>query len=642
MKYMILICLICFAGLSQAQDKISKKAVKAFEEGKRYFLLNDLKTALPLLEKAIKIQPDFTQANIFLAQAYERTGRLEEALDLYIKVGNDEPSVKFKSDFSAGKLHHQLGNFEEAALSFENYISFDRLSDKQRADGKRRLKNAQFAKEAIKNPVDFDPVNLGPEINSDQMEYFPSLSADESVIVFTRRKGVGQSDNEDFYISAKKENWKIAKNFERLNTKNNEGAQSVASDGNSVFFAAKDRKDGYGNFDIWMSTRTKTGWSVPVNLGAGVNTAGWESQPSISADGKTLVFVSKRQEGTGENDIYVSEFKNGKWQKAELIDGEINTPYNEESPFLHHDGETLYFSSKGHIGMGGADLFISRKDKNGKWSKPENLGYPINSVKDEVSLTVSALGENAYFASNREDGFGKEDIYKFKLPEIIKPKPITYFKGIVKDAISKKPLDASIQLMDLSNGETVERTTANINDGSFLSTLKADKEYACNVSKTGYLFHSENFTFKTNPEGKPYEIEIFLEPIKVKIASVESAKEEIKVGTKVVLNNIFFDSGKFDLLPASQAELNRLVELLNENPDLKIQINGHTDDVGSESDNQQLSEKRASSVVKYLSSKGINPNRLSFKGYGESQPIADNTSVEGKRLNRRTEFEVVK
>jgi len=627
-----------------AQDNVPKKAQKLYDEAQYFFRLGDPAQAIPLLEKAIKKHPNFRKALTDLSVAYEKNEQPEKAIEVYNTIGEKYPELAYKASYYKALLEFKRANYDLAISHINHYLEDEKLSMKQKKQAGKFLASSKFAKQAVKNPVPFNPISLGENINSIQLEYLPSLTADEETIVFTRRSGNNQLDNEDFFISTKKENeWTGAKNFRSINTHSNEGAQSITADGKAIFFAAKDRKGGYGNFDIWMSYKVGDSWSAPANLGDAINSAYWESQPSISADGKTLYFCSKRPDGIGSYDIYKSEWKNGKWNKAENLGKTVNTEEEEQCPFIHHDNETLYFSSKGHIGMGQADLFLTKKEKSG-WSTPKNLGYPINTNFTESSLIVSSNGRNAYFASDRNEGMGGLDLYQFELPEIIKPKPITYFKGIVKDAVSKKPLEASIQLMDLISGETISRTNSDEVNGEFLSTLKADAEYACNVSKSGYLFHSEHFTFKTNPNGEPYIIEIFLKPIiKKQVVKVTESKPQavIATGTKVVLNNIFFETGKHDLLPTSEIELNRLVDLLNENSQLNIQINGHTDNVGSDSNNQILSEKRAKSVVDFLMKKGISPNRLKYKGYGETQPIATNDTEIGKASNRRTEFEII-
>jgi len=388
-----------------------------------------------------------------------------------------------------------------------------------------------------------------------------------------------------------------------------------------------------------MARKNGDYWDDVQNLGPNINTSKYESQPSISADSKTLYFCSKgRNNAIGGYDLYKSEWKDGQWTKAELLDTMINTQKNEVCPFIHHDGQTLYFGSDGHLGFGDEDLFKS-EFINGKWEKPQNLGYPINTYNNESSLVIGATGERAYFSSDRENGAGGLDIYTFELPEDIKPKPITYFKGFVKDAFTKKAITARIELICLEAKNEVLNSTSDSKDGSFLTTLKADKIYACNVSAEGYLFHSEHFTFTTNPEGKPYVMEILLQPIP-QISTIKSEKSD-KPSQKVILNNIFFDSGKAELLPASALELDRLVQLLKDYSDLKIQVNGHTDDVGSEMDNMILSKNRAKAVVDYLQSKGIINERLQYKGFGESQPLNEGTTETSRTQNRRTEFEII-
>jgi len=640
----LIFAFVCLPSILFGQDSIPKKAKKHYEEARYFFRVGDAEQAIPFLQKAIKKYPSYRKALTDLSVAYEKTNQFNKAIETYDKLSELYPELTFKVSYQKANIEFNRANYDLAIDHLDHYLKDDQLSMKQKKQGGKFRETAKFAFEAVKNPVPFNPISLGENINTANLEYLPSITADEETIVFTRRSGNSQLDNEDFFISKKKDGlWSVAQNFSKINTQNNEGAQSITADGRAIFFAAKDRKGGYGNFDIWMSYKVGDNWSAPANLGEAINSAYWESQPSISSDGKTLYFLSKRPDGIGGYDIYKSEWKNDKWNAAENLGKTINTPEDEQSPFIHHDNETLYFSSKGHIGMGQADLFFSTKE-NELWTTAKNLGYPINTNANESSLIVSANGRNAYFASDREGGSGGLDLYNFELPEIIKPKPVTYFKGIVKDANSNKPLSASIQMMNLKNGETVSRTNSDEVNGEFLSTLKADEEYAVNVSKKGYLFHSEHFTFKTNPNGEPYVIEILLKPIiKKQVVNISQPKAEpiIATGSKVVLNNIFFETGKHTLLPASEIELNRLVDLLNDNANLNIRINGHTDNVGTESANQILSEKRAKAVVDYLVLKGINVNRLKYIGYGETLPLTTNDNEKGKAANRRTEFEII-
>jgi outer membrane protein OmpA-like peptidoglycan-associated protein len=339
--------------------------------------------------------------------------------------------------------------------------------------------------------------------------------------------------------------------------------------------------------------------------------------------------VSTRTGSIGGSDLWKSELKkDGEWSVPENLGPRINTPYDEQSPFIHPDNETLYFSSNGWTGLGNKDLFLSRKDASDNWQLPENLGYPINTFKEESSLTISTNGKTAFFASDKEGGFGGLDLYSFELAEKLRPKPVTYVKGMVVDKQTKKPLDAHIQMISVHHDELAFDDISDAETGEFLATMPAGKVFALNVAKEGYLFYSENFTLnKLNSYDKPFDI---LVPL-----------QRIEPGSKVVLKNIFFDSNKYQLLPESKVELTQLLSFLNANPNVVIEISGHTDNVGDDGSNQALSENRAKSVLDYLLQHKISPSRLVAKGYGETAPVAGNETPEGRQSNRRTEFRVI-
>ncbi|MGB0425028.1 MAG: OmpA family protein, partial [Flavobacteriales bacterium] len=319
--------------------------------------------------------------------------------------------------------------------------------------------------------------------------------------------------------------------------------------------------------------------------------------------------------------------KDGSWSTPAKIPGFVNTEMEEESVMIHPDGETLYFASNGHPGMGGMDLFVSRKQKDGQWGTPMNLGYPINTGGDENSILVTSEGDVALFASDRPGGFGDLDLYSFDLPANVMASSVTYVKGTVLDATSFRRLEAKFELIDLATGELVVESYSNPGDGSFLVCLPPNREYVLNVTKPGYLFYSDSFKLKSKGNNEPYELEVLL--------------QKIKDGSSIVLKNVFFDTDKFDLRSESKIELNKVVDFMVLNPTVVIEIGGHTDDVGSNETNLILSENRAKSVVAYLASQGISQDRLSAKGYGESVPKASNDSEIGRAQNRRTEFKVL-
>jgi outer membrane protein OmpA-like peptidoglycan-associated protein len=331
----------------------------------------------------------------------------------------------------------------------------------------------------------------------------------------------------------------------------------------------------------------------------------------------------------GGGDIWYSTLKtDGSWGAPVNIGNKINTRGEEESVFIHPDGKTLYFSSNGHVGMGGLDIYVVRKNADGVWGTPVNLGYPINTYGDENSLLVNGAGSLAYFASDRPGGFGGLDLYQFELYDAARPDKITYMKGKVYDAKTKKPLGAHFELIDLATAKQVMTSDANSGNGEFLVTLPVDKNYALNVSQSGYLFYSENFSLKElTDKTKPFLMDVPL--------------QSIDTGSVVELKNIFFETAKFDLKPESKVELNKLVTFLTLNKTMRIELSGHTDNVGDKKMNLTLSENRSKSVYDYLIANGIDAKRLSYRGYGDTLPKVKNDSDENRAINRRTEFKVI-
>lgn len=342
-----------------------------------------------------------------------------------------------------------------------------------------------------------------------------------------------------------------------------------------------------------------------------------------------MYFVSNRPGGLGGYDIWKSTLKSdGYWGVPQNLGPEINTPYDEHTPFIHPDGKTLYFSSDGWPGLGNKDVFLSRLDDAGHWGKPENLGYPINTFNEETGLIVTPDGTEGLFSSNLKRGFGDMDIYQFKMPENKKPLPITYVKGIVKDKETGAFVEAKVQVVNLKNGKTEYNDYTSKETGDFLAVMPIGGNYAFNASSDGYLFYSENYELNSSYTNKPFLLKILL--------------EKLKVGTNVILKNIFFNTNQYSLLPASVTELTTLVDLLNNNANISIEIQGHTDDVGNVKDNEKLSMQRAKAVYDYLLEHKIAAERLTYKGYGESKPITSNSTEENRKLNRRTSFVISK
>lgn len=626
--FVMLVQAFAITAVAQKYSTKSKKAIKSFEDAYELMGQRKVDEAIAELNKAIEIDDKFIEARLMLGDIYTDFQEFDRAIDSYEKAIAIDPKYFPNAYLNLGEIQLKSGKYDGAVKSLEAYLEFPKLRPALEDKAKHYLGKARYGAEAVKNAVPFDPKNLGPEVNSENYEYFPALTADEQTLILTRNqrnKNGGRDLQEDFYASKMVDGkWGLAMNMgQPLNTPdNNEGAQCISPDGRWMFFTACNRRDGQGSCDIYFSEKIGNAWTPPANLGPPVNTAKWESQPSIAPDGKTLYFASSRG---GGKDIWMS-VKNdrGFWGQPVKLGPNVNSEGTEESPFIHPDGKTMYFSSNGREGLGLGDIYISRKDENGEWGEAVNLGYPINSWNHENSLIVGASGKTAYFASDREGGFGFLDLYSFELYEKARPEVVTYMKGKVFSSEDKKPLKAKFELLDLKTGEVVYGSESDGKTGEFLVGLPINREYALNVSKDGFLFYSENFSLKEQKDAKPVLKDVAMVPIK---------KDE-----RVVLKNIFFATGSFELLDESNVELKKLISFLEKNPSLKIQINGYTDNVGSDVDNQKLSENRAKSVYQYLIDKGIKNDRLAYKGFGEAEPIDTNDTEEGRANNRRTEF----
>ncbi|MGN6177824.1 MAG: OmpA family protein [Mucilaginibacter sp.] len=604
----------------------NEQAIKHFALAHEALDENDYEQAVAQLQQAIGIDSKFIEAHLQLGDILRIIKHYKDAIEQYKAVIELNPDFSRALYLHLGDIEISEAQYEQAQTNLNKYLTYPNITDQDAFRAKKLLKDCEFAIEAVKQPVPFKPINMGPEINTADDEYLPVATADESELIFTRKI----SNNEDFYKSIKVDGkWQTATYLSsNINTPQyNEGAQSISQDGKYLFFTGCNRPDGLGRCDIYVAKKESDDWGKPYDLQPPVNTPGWESQPSISSDGRTLYFVSNRKGGYGGYDIWKSTVTDKGWSEPENLGPNINTAFDEQSPFIHADDSTLYFCSDGWPGMGGKDLFVSHLGKDGKWGKPVNVGYPINSSGDENGLTVTATGQYAFFASNKLNGYGGYDIYTFELPESDRPHLVTYVKGIVTDAKTHRPLDAAVEIIDLEKNSPVYQDYSSPEKGDFLATLTAGKNYGLNVSKNGYLFYSANFSLIGVKAKEPYNLNIELSPI--------------EVGNKVVLNNIFFDTNKFDLKPDSKAELEKLLEFLAQNPSIRIEISGHTDNVGNMQSNQVLSENRAKAVYNYLVAAGVNPQRLLYKGYGQTQPIVPNTSDENRAKNRRTEFKIL-
>jgi outer membrane protein OmpA-like peptidoglycan-associated protein len=442
--------------------------------------------------------------------------------------------------------------------------------------------------------------------------------------VLTRR---GEGYREDFFectILPDKKYSKAKLIKGDINLEPSKGAINISQDGEWLIFAGYNFPGGFGDFDLYISYYTPTGWSEPENLGRNINTEAWESSPSLSPDKRALYFSSNRYGGFGGKDLYVSyRLPNGKWGPSQNMGTLVNTVGDELAPFIHADNASLYFTSDGLQGYGNSDIFLCRKGVDNKWGPPENLGFPINTIENEGSLFVAADGKTAFYASDRSDTRGGLDLYTFELRENVRPARTLYVQGKVYDKKTGKGLPSAVELIDNNNQKAVMNVQTD-ETGDYFITLPVGKDYTFTVNRKGYLFFSELYPLSKSIADSTYKKDIPL--------------QSLEINASLVLKNILFETNSAQLQPISLVEINRLLKLMNENSTLKVQINGYTDNVGKPADNLRLSALRAKAVVDYLISKGITSSRLSYKGFGETKPLADNKTETGRTLNRRTEF----
>ncbi len=620
----------------------SNKAEKAYYKAADCYELRDYECAISELKKAIAIDEPFTEAWIVLGDAYSDINNYNEAIDAYNQALNKGRTFYPEVLFFAGTAELKIGQYEAAQKHFSAFLDQSPRPGTRKALAQKRLISCEFALEALKNPIDFKPINMGAAINSIHSEYFPCLTVDDKTLLFTRRLPDtlrSGREQEDFFLSTRTDTlWQKAKSMgEPINTWLNEGAPTLSADGKTLLFTAcaiaKDygeNRFGFGSCDLFASQQIGGEWAAPKNIGSPVNTGSWETQPSISSDGKTLYFIKGITDrfGVYHQDIYTTHYDaDSGWALPRKLPAPINTDGTEESVFIHPDGKTLYFSSDGHPGMGGFDIFVAKRKEDGTWSQPQNLGYPLNTFHDENSLLVSGDGKTGYFASDREGGYGKLDLYSFQMPDNAKPDAVTYLKGNVFNEVTLAKLGAKFDLINLKTEAIAVSSTSDPITGEFLVALPSGNSYALNVAKDGYLFYSDHFNLEgTFSLTDPYIKDIPLKPI--------------LVGESVVLKNVFFETDQYELKDESRVELDRLAQLLMKNKALCIEIGGHTDNEGTALHNQDLSLNRAKAVFSYLVKAGVNAQRMTYKGYGESEPVSTNDTETGRASNRRTEFKI--
>ncbi len=610
-----------FSQTKPANNRSKKNFSKALN---KYYQKDTLK-ALKYCNKAIKKDSHFTEPYVLKAEIFYAQKKYNIAIKNLKKVISIDSNYNLIY-YLIGNYYLKDQNYKNAIFFFEKYL---KKSDDQQTLEKASLKKniCKFRLNAINNPLDFKPIRLNNNINTKLNEYFPTISVDNKTLFFTKKQKKTKKniyEREDIFFSNKiNDKWQKAKLFsENINSRFREGAHTISIDGKTLIFTRCTPTDGC---DFYITKLKNKKWTTPKPLPSPVNSKFWESQPSLSPDGKTLYFCSNRPGGKGKTDIWKSNFINGKWDNPINLGDSINTSGKEMSPFIHFDNKTLFFVSDTHIGMGKFDIFFSKKTSDTTWSKPKNIGFPINTKNNEFRLVINATADTGYFSAKHDTNFN-QDIFIFPIPKKIQPEKTLFLKAKIFSSNNKKIYADKIKMTNLDNNKTIFK---NNNIHNFTVCLSDKKEFSLNIIEKNYIFYSENYNLKNISDSVThYKINIFLKPIKEK--------------SKITLKNLFFETDSYKINPKSFVELNELAEFLIKNPDLKIHINGHTDSIGNYDYNIKLSENRAHSVKKYLISKKISAQRIFCKGFGYTMPVANNQTPLGRKQNRRTEIIILK
>lgn len=604
-----------------AQSASEKRAQKLVDKADVAMKARDFAQAKTLLFKAIQAEPAFAKSYLKLAGIFQLYRNLDSALLYYNRYTERAPAAEVPAAMwtRIAQMNFDKGAYELAQSQLNHVSDPPALLKESVAFAMRQMERSSSSLEITPLP---------PAINRFQLQYFPALTVDERTIIYTSRASTEKKSDEDLVVSTRiGGEWIPAQSISKvINTPYNEGAATISADGNTLIFAACEGRPSFGSCDLYITYRVGSQWSEPENLGSKVNSKAWESQPSLSADGRTLYFASNRPGGKGERDIWVTRYNGLVWSVPENLS--INTPADDTTPFIHANGRTLFFSSKGYPGMGGFDLLVTTKGDT-SWTVPVNLGYPVNTHKDEISLFVSPDGKRGYYASEREvEGQLQSHLVVFPIPAdtLVKSKA-SYISGTVRDAVTGMPLRGQLKMTNLADTSDVYFAHSDSLTGKYFLVLAQGHEYAMLAHSAGYLF--EDFTF-TAPEStllQPDTLDIGLYPI--------------GGGMAVTLQNIYFESDDFRLQEQSRIELDEVAQFILANPGFRFLIEGHTDNVGDSQYNMKLSELRAKTVHDYLLGAGVRAEQISYSGFGEKQPVADNSAEEGRQRNRRIVFRVL-
>ena len=628
------------------ERKFSKKAEKVYDEGISFFKKGNYALAGQSMREVVRQEPEFTDAwyVLGLVNFKKANPNYKDAEKAFEKTIEQCPSYDVYTYYYLGEICYGSERYDSTVRYLTKFLAdVDKIkSDADYARATDLLNYSKFYLDMIRNPVPFEP-RVVEGISSPANEYLPILSPDNQLALFTREKLIppekttilqAPRHQEKFMFSNANPDGTFPEGEEMpdpFNVNDNEGGATLTIDNNTLYYTVckYGKNNTYYNCDIFFSENVNGEWTPIRSISDKINLPNsWESQPSISADGKTLYFVSDRDGGLGGYDIYKSvKNEQGQWGVPTNLGPVINTKGNEKSPFIHPDGKTLYFSSDGLMGMGGYDIFISHLSDDGTWSKPMNLGYPINSAEDEVGFFVSTDGTHGYFASNKFKGKGGWDLYSFELYQKVRPEKLLFIKGNVRSEESAEPLKAMIELKNLET-KKISEIPLDTNTGKYVAVAPFNNNYVMTVKKEGFVNETHYISKVDSAAHGPVQVNFDIQPI--------------EVNKSYRINDIFFGFNSFELSSESKAVLDQLIEFLNENQGIWIEVQGHTDNIGNDAENIKLSGNRAKSVYDYLVASGVQGNRLTYKGYGKTKPVADNQSEEGRAKNRRTVFVITK
>ncbi|UOQ70775.1 OmpA family protein [Hymenobacter cellulosilyticus] len=621
--------------LSSSNTKAKNLYDKAQAQAKDRQFDKAIETLTTLNQKFPSLGEPYIMKGSLLKAMGENRGAYEAYRDGLSKIPLDP--ARSLDYYTLADLAMSFGDYATAGDNYKRFVKTAPKGQRFVFRAQRQLLNCEYAVKAMANPVGIEPTRLPEPMNTFRYQYFPALTADNRFLLYTARATV--QSNEDLFIAKQNKDGSLSNPVPisaAINTSYNEGAGTISGDGKTLVFASCDRPNAVGNCDLYISRRTGNTWSKPQNLGRNVNSVEWDSQPTLSADGRTLYFTSTRRGGKGQEDLYMTTLQeNGSWSVAKNLGEPVNTPGKDMAPFIHASGTTLYYVTDGLVGMGGLDVYRCELQTGNKWSDPQNLGYPLNTFENEASLFISSDNRRGFCSRSRAPEVGMKaerdrpvELFAFEVPQPVKARETsTYTQGRVFDAITKKPIQADVQLYDLLTDELTQYVTSDSENGDYTVVLNEGRQYAMYAVADKYLMKSLSFDYSDKRAFDPLTLDIYLEPV--------------RAGRSIVLNNLFFDTNEFELKPTSRTELNRLIQFMRQYQDVQVEVSGHTDDVGADADNITLSQNRARSVYNYLVEHGVKATRLRYKGYGETKPLVANDSDAHRQQNRRIELKIL-